>query len=236
MTGRTRDTLQQAMPTLREPHAVDDPTPKIRLIPARNANRPHPACRHCMARRDIQQAVVVHLPKHVNLCPDHGIWLRNVQFDIAAVPELSRAQRDHHRLVHRHPDDQLKAATHTAEDILHGWSQHPLLASRWLSRQCLLARDEQHQFLPQYAQQYPELIALTAMIASPHWSRLATGTADDEDRFLHEANHRLGLDSLHRAPDHDPLLRWISTHKQHRKPQQQSVPLRIHTFTASQWN
>lgn len=238
LTRRASPKLQRAMPSLQVPHAVDDPEPRIRLVPAKDPTRPYPACRTCMARRAIREPVVVHLPAHLHLCRVHGRWLRGHQLDVAAVPELHRAQHLHERLARRHPPDRLDQTLREAAGILRQWNTHPTLAQRWADRRRLLAPAGGRSFLPPYAPRYPELTALASLIASPHWTRVATASARGEDHFLDEANRRLGLDTLHRAPEHDPLLRWLHDHRKKARldPQQFAVPLRRQTLALSQWN
>jgi hypothetical protein len=63
---------------------------------------------------------------------------------------------------------------------------------------------------------------LAALLASPSWSSLAVGSPTDEDRFLHQANHRLGVENLHRALPEDPLLRWVQRQRRRNHPRRQT--------------
>jgi hypothetical protein len=49
-----------------------------------------------------------------------------------------------------------------------------------------------------------------------HWSAIAGQGRAGQDRFLLEANHRLGTDGLHHTIADDPLLAWLRTVNGHR--------------------
>jgi hypothetical protein len=212
LAGRDPASLQAAIPSavVRRPRRSEQPL--IAAVTSGAIRRIFLACRRRRLDRGIlTDAVEIRPPDFLHLCCRHRTWLRDTAIDIATVPALIRAQHRHRRLANTYPTDRLATAQSTADAIIAGWRQSPFhpLAVRFRTRADQLESQNPDTFLPEAATSYPELVHLTAIITSPHWSRLAAGDRHDQERFLREAGHRLEADGLHAADAYDPLLAWV---------------------------
>src|SRR4029453_1288439 len=60
-----------------------------------------------------------------------------------------------------------------------------------------------------HAVTYPEIVALTGMLASPFWTAMANSDhAVNRDRFYRETARRLGVPSVDPTDSLDPLFQW----------------------------
>jgi hypothetical protein len=54
---------------------------------------------------------------------------------------------------------------------------------------------------------YPETIALSSILASPHWRAMAISNHDvNRDRFYEQTAQRLDISSVHPSDSWDPLV------------------------------
>ncbi|MEY9934154.1 hypothetical protein ABH926_008818 [Catenulispora sp. GP43] len=240
MVGRDPTALRSAIPPFTVHRPRPPAEPRVTMVTSGAVRRIFPACETCRLERGIiTDSVEIRPPAFLHLCRRHQVWLRDAAIDVAATPELIRAQHRHRRLAAAHPAEHLAAAQTSAGNIIAGWRQSPFhpLAVRFRVRADLIESQNPDILLPNAATSYPELVHLTAMIASAHWSRLATGDRHDQERFLREANLRLHCDGLHAADADDPLLAWIRALNGHRgkvildprdaSPLLKSTPLRL---------
>jgi TniQ len=219
MTGRTPAALTRALRPATPPDSAS-----VAELPALTITTPRErqvvtACRHCTRERGIREEhVEIRLDPVTHLCRRHHVWLREKQFDISILPELTRAQRRHHRLAKLHTADHLANAWTTASRIVDGWRRAPFhpMAVRFRFRQDLLCETTGIDSVPQNATSYPETVHLTELIADARWNAAAGGNRDENERFLREVGHRLETDELHHTGVDDPLLAWLLVKAGHR--------------------
>lgn len=219
MTGRTPAALARALRPATPPRdASDRDIPRLTITTPRE-RQIAPACRHCMRERGISdEHVEIRLDTITHLCHRHRIWLRDQQFDISTLPELTRAQRRHNRLAAQHTADHLADAWTTARRIVDGWRRAPFhpMAVRFRFRHDVLRETTGIESPPPSATSYPETVHLTTLIADARWNAAARGNRDENERFLRELSHRLGTDELRHTGVDDPLLAWLLVKAGHR--------------------
>lgn len=124
-TGLTPSQLAQRLPDLGS-HRRQHPGTEVRA-----------ACRRCIARRGILDPVPCHMPRELMVCWRHQLWIGprthdpGDQLDVAALPEVLRAQRRHHRLRRCNRADQLLVdnAHDHADRLIQAWTQQGQLLS-----------------------------------------------------------------------------------------------------------
>lgn len=109
---------------------------------------------------------------------------------LTATPEILRANRLHHRLIRRHGRDAVAAAFDAAARICGKWhdryhDKHDddfqrLLRTFHGPRWTLPTNH------PTVHAAYPQVVALTRLLSSPHWLDLAMREPPERDQFLHE--------------------------------------------------
>lgn len=211
MTGHPAGALARALPELRVP-APDWPT--LRHLAQR-------ACPQCTARH--QGGPVRRLfTHHEYLCTRHGYWIGppDPTHDAppprlaASLPELVAAQRWLHRTARRYGwasvFDAAAVATKICVDLRFSAEAHPLWM-RWERRLDLLmpAGYRRSMFM---AVIFPEVAALTAVLAAPDWRVLAKqGDPADDDRLVHTPQRALGcVDPPRRHDLNDALIGWMA--------------------------
>jgi TniQ len=130
-----------------------------------------PACRLCMARRQVHQPVYCWYPNHHTVCHHHRRWIGpfahtlDDQRDLSAAPDVVAAATLHLHL-HRRNGDTTRYVLREAQRILRWWStaetgkpSHP-------------AAD-----VDSYIAAYPDLIDLAAILADSHRQILNTPPA-----------------------------------------------------------
>jgi hypothetical protein len=220
MTGRDVSDLRRAigaapMPT-RRLHSDHQPFVVTILI---DDPQVVAACRPCCLQRGVlDDTVEIRPPTATHMCWRHQLWLVGRQLDISSLPELLRAHHRHARLAARHDPGHLESTETIARDIIAGWRRDPRhrMATRFRSREVLISAQHASGVVPASLTTYPEMVHFIAMISSPHWSAVAGQGRQGQDRFLLEANHRLGTHDLQYASPYDPLLVWLRTANGHR--------------------
>jgi hypothetical protein len=203
-SGQPPLALAYALPELRPQHP-DHPTMALRgrTLPTK-PNTVRPACRRCAAVRTPERIDVWYRHEH-NICLRHRLWIGpgvdnpRDQVDLAAHPDITRAQVRHLRLTRRHERGVVHTAYRTAHLIwetltYRGWGlphaiarDIPLPAGFGHQNWPTDARDPVHA-----AADYPEIITLTQLLVSPHWRTFAMSTSTtDHDRFRTELRRRL---------------------------------------------
>ncbi|MEU2739552.1 TniQ family protein [Streptomyces sp. NPDC007095] len=204
LTGRHPSSLIHAMPPL---GSIGDPLRHLRSATEEVVEpRRRPACRLCMAWRRVHGLVVRSTPHHEGVC--HRRWLLgDEQHDLTRLPEVLRANLQHHRIVRRGTHPSTALAFVDARDRLTRWftgerSGEPL-RQRWNRRLEVLGEDpfgDPHR--PSDARvelaTYPEAVVLTGLFASAYWR--------DHPQLLAEAAQR-----LHIAPHQLPLREMVIT-------------------------
>ncbi|MFK0223755.1 hypothetical protein ACIQWN_36920 [Streptomyces vinaceus] len=176
--------------------------------------RRRPACRLCMARRHVHGLVVRSTPHHEGVCHRHSRWLLGEeQHDLTRLPEVLRANLQHHRIVRRGTHPFTALAFIDARDRLTRWftrwftgerSGEPL-RQRWNRRLDVLGEDpfgDPHR--PSDARielvTYPEAVVLSSLLASAYWR--------DHPQLVAEAAQRLNI-AHHQVPLHEMVIATI---------------------------
>ena len=242
VTGMPPGLLAYAMPQICTPaeRAHVDVTNRPRPQHLRDA---HVACRPCTAATASGRAVTVWpLHEHV-VCRRHRRWISDEhdQPDLSAQPEILHAARRHRWLIRRHGRDTVMRAYRDARHICAGWRlegydhghdpgftrrMHIFHGPGWAD-----IEDESYQTWE--AATYPQVVALTRLLASPYWrERILDHDWPWHDEFItelrrtvvspdyvwnvHPRRRRRGQ----REDHYDPLLEWKQdTHYlQHQPP------------------
>lgn len=174
------------------------------------------ACRRCMAQRGIVHDVRRVTPDLL-LCQRHRRWTGDVeipsakQYDLTPVPDVVCAQRRHHHLLRLHGGS-FRVTFQDAKHIHHRWTERgdwPGPRTRRLGAYFDLQqwRIPPHHPIMDMAN-YPETVALAALLASDRWSALAVSSRpQDGKRFELEVTKRLRI-PYEWYTAHDPLGRW----------------------------
>ncbi|MFE9613868.1 TniQ family protein [Streptomyces sp. NPDC006012] len=208
LTGRSPSCLIHAMPPL---GTIGDPLRHLRSATEEVIEpRRRPACRLCMARRHIHGLVVRSTPHHEGVCHRHHRWLLgDEQHDLTRLPEILRANLQHHRIVRRGAHPSTALAYIDARDRLTRWftseSSGEALRQRWNCRLHVLGEDpfgDPHR--PSDARIelaiHPETIVLSGLLASPRWR--------DRPQLPAEAAQRLNI-APHQLPLHEMVVATI---------------------------
>ncbi|NCL77129.1 MULTISPECIES: TniQ family protein [unclassified Rhodococcus (in: high G+C Gram-positive bacteria)] len=179
---------------------------------------PSALCRLCAARRNVFDTVIVYPDGHVNVCRRHRLWIGGShtapQYDITPLPELRTAQRTHRRLARRHGTLAAEAAYRDATSIIRRWTdsgQHTSHRDRRL-RICFPDRPERPGWPETEMADYPEVVALTALLISDTWTSKAVSLGPRKNtlrQFYTEVGRRLDLDIRFDNID-DPLVSWVN--------------------------
>ncbi|MBA2324539.1 hypothetical protein [Streptomyces sp. A5-4] len=212
LTGRSVHQLAGALPELR------DPQPDWAMF----RHQPQTGCPRCDARHP-GGTVTRLLPHHRYVCTRHRIWIGppdiNQTADLHALPAVVDAQRRHLRLLHRHGwantfDAVLTAlsfcghawdAIRPPEDPWHVWHTWDARAHVLIPAERALSTYSASRL---FAAVYPEAVNLAAIIASPHWRRLADGTPDERRRFDREISRRFTYPYHDRDYGGDAIAHW----------------------------
>jgi TniQ len=212
-SNQTPDLLRRAIPEL-EPPTPSSPGPRPRR-PDLPFGAPRNECRRCAAARGRRRPAAVLAHHHQAVCPRHHRWLGDAyldgdngeQPDLAGHCQIIQANIRHRRITRRHGIHPATTAYRDAAWICRRWHDH---------------HDHDRQFLDQLkdfhgpdlnltitdatiqASRYPQVVALTRLLASPHWQAKTTPTEPVE--FIAEIRRTV-------APDYNWTLaspnRWI---------------------------
>jgi integrase len=220
ITGHPLGGLRRALPALTQTRGtVTDGThgsaPVVRVASASASGPTQSACPRCTAR-DTPAAALVQAAAHRPLCRRHQLWLRGWRAPLEHTPELLCAQRQHGRQVRRSASaGHVELAHAAATGIVLGWAfkdWHPQLHAVWndrLNRLGITQRIISHSGMLA-AMTYPEVVALTGVLAQPAWiARRGTGPAA-WSRLRSAVGHRLPVDPTS-FDGRDPLTDWLRT-------------------------
>ncbi|GGK35295.1 TniQ family protein [Nocardia camponoti] len=213
ITGYSRDQLTRALPELTSRHR--DST--------HLANWARPACPRCI-RRHTGGRVIRYYPSYVHACPKHRIWLsdkhshRHRLLDISAVPEVLAAHTTHRRLARRHQPQPAQYAFRTARRLFEDndfWNSFAdTTAFAGISNRLDILNPGETRVLiddPSFlAAIYPNAVDTAALLASPHWRRIAS-RKETVTRFLIELGTRVSGQRRTYWPrrNRDPIANWI---------------------------
>ena len=226
ITGMPPAALAHAMPQICTPHE---------RVHVDATNRPRPqfrgeviACRPCTASATGGRAVTAWaLHDHV-VCRRHSRWLSEdtAQPDLSRQPEILDAARRHRWLIRRHGRDTVMRAYRDARHICIGWrlephDQDPGFQQRMrVFHGCAWPEIEEDCYQTFEAANYPQVVALTRLLASPYWrERILERDWPWHDEFVDELrrtvapNHVWSVNPRRRRPGqrearYDPLLEW----------------------------
>lgn len=185
---------------------------RVSPLPASRA-----ACRRCTAARGIR-GDVHRVTADLRVCRPHRRWLgalgdgQSEQYDLSRLPEVVHAQRRHHRLLHRHGRDAGRTALFWATHISDRWTERGDWDQHRLRRQQRYLTAFPHHvdatdtLAPML--NYPETVTLAGLLASEHWSTLASSRRrQDRNRFDAEVARRLHIPYRSDAVG-EPLVDW----------------------------
>lgn len=207
LTGRPVRVLQFALPELRS--SARRVTPMLRDEPT----RPHWACDLCCRRAGINVPVRRWAIHDEVVCLRHRRWLGSAvedtaeQLDLSAHADVLDARRRHRNLISRSGRVAVHDVYETSARVVWEWqcqgrripSVNARLDRLRAGKSCTYLDAELHAAL------YPAAVALTSLLASPQWRRLAFN-ADDTcvQRFLQEVAATVA-DGYYPAGGLDPL-------------------------------
>jgi hypothetical protein len=198
LSGQPQDSLLKAIPLLgRDPRSQS---------PGRTS-APHWACRRCAARRTgTRDRIEVWRSRlHDQVCVTHRLWTGQAvespayQLDLADLPDIVRAQRHHHRLLHRYGPGVVDVCYLKCSVFWNSLAQHGYRVSDRADRLLRLVRhngDARPWDPRRYAAVYPEIVQTMDLFAVPGWRRMAGSQhADEFDAFRTEFARRLPAES-----------------------------------------
>ncbi|MGW3957612.1 hypothetical protein ACWEKM_43610 [Streptomyces sp. NPDC004752] len=216
LTGRSVHALAGALPELR------DPQPDWTMF----RHQPQPGCHHCDTKH-IGGKVTRLLPHHRYVCTRHDVWIGPPDADqpsvnLADLPEIADAQRRHLRILHRHGWAATYDALLTAFTFCgHIWTDGEPMTNpcrvehTWAERAHFLIPPEtakkSYSTSRLFAAVYPEAVSVAALLASPYWRRLASGTTAERERFYREINRRIDYPYKDDHKHSDAIAHWADT-------------------------
>ncbi|WP_019889405.1 TniQ family protein [Streptomyces purpureus] len=216
VTGRTVHALAGALPELR--------TPQPDWVMFRH--QPQPGCHHCDSKHPGGRVTRL-LPHHRYVCTRHSVWIGPPDADqpsvsLAGLPEIIGAQRKHLRILRQHGwaatyDALLTAFTfcghiwtgkeppENPHHVWHTWDEraHVLIPPETVKKSYSTSR--------LFAAVYPEAVSVAALLASPHWRRLASGTATERETFYGEISKRIDYPYRSNHDHSDAIAHWADT-------------------------
>ena len=201
--------LRRALPAWSdsEPAQPGSPGPAIQL---RSGEKLAPwgyGCRSCTAVR-VQDPLTarVYLPAHQRVCHAHQRWIppignaagldwRAAQLDLAALAQVSAANRRHRHLLARSPVG-AQAFTVAQAVVRFWWEQHWSEEHVWPSRAQLMRGDGRDpgwwEILTREAVTYPETVTVAGLLADASWQqRVITQAGGHPPHSLGDAPHLL---------------------------------------------
>jgi len=176
-TGHSRLALCYALPELRTQHRAPEALAiRGRTLP-RPPNKTRPACRCCMAAKDISRPVMVWMRHDQNVCRRHRLWIGpganhpDDQSNLAGLPEIIHAQQRHNTLIRRHGRHRVQESFHLAQLVCADWDRGGTYARSERARRHQQLHDQRPRMThlaTHRTVQYPEVIALTAVFAWAH--------------------------------------------------------------------
>lgn len=226
-TGYSQDALCYALPELRAQH----PAPHGLQLRGRSIggkpNTVRPACRRCMAAKEILGPVMIWMRHDHNVCVRHRIWIGpganqpSEQLDLTAVADIIQAQQRHARLLREYGRERVHQAFADAAEISMAWQMANLYQATPYSRYVVLAppkhpwRVYSRNPAADAASRYPDIIALTSLLASLFWRRVVIShDTAERDQFFDEIRRRVLADYVPTNSNHDYLMRWAYRQRQ----------------------
>ena len=189
--------------------------------PVPHLARRAPPCRYCAAAHGAGTGTQVFASAENNVCQAHQTWIGPGNSDDArqpglrGCPAITAAQTRHYRLIRRHGRRETFKAFLDGREIwttlewLHGYDTERDQRIRQLHHPGTSPGDLDYDDPLHHAATYPETIALTAILASPHWRKTALAR-DPADREPFHAEFTRRVTPRHPQPA--ILLRLVREH------------------------
>jgi hypothetical protein len=229
VSGWPLSTLQHALPELPNPgrHEPGSPPGPWPQHPASTRDcDPQVACRCCAAARGATTTVTCWAPSHSTVCVKHRRRLghrevlqqgSNGQVDLTRLPDVVAAAHRHRNLARRYGLRPVwRAYNEIGLHIALRWTQRRDFG-RHRNRRLEILGFDPHQWRfglgepVLHAAVYPEAVALTGLVLSPHWVSIAADPRQ-RPRFYLEAARRLNLADYQPYSAYDPLAWWADGH------------------------
>jgi hypothetical protein len=211
VTGYSPEHLTRALPQLANRHTD----------PAHLANWPRPACPAC-TNRHRGGRVTRYYPTYVHACPKHRLWVSGGEFqrihrgdvlDISGTPAIVAAHSRHRRLAQQRGPQPTQYAFTVARGFWNNLASIPARSGvserlgilKPVARPVISLDD-----LEYLAASYPNVVNIAALLASPHWRRVASRNGTRK-LFLTELGCRTSGERRPYWPRHnsDPIAQWI---------------------------
>ncbi|CAM5350524.1 MULTISPECIES: TniQ family protein [Streptomyces griseus group] len=216
MSGIPIERLRKALPALswatQESSALPTDVPTVWLRQAHSPNAT--ICRQCTLRRGVSAAVRAHLALPDIVCHRHHIWQSPEPWDVAAVPEIERAQRSLRKLRKVHGNHIMACCVRDARWIISGWipipSREPKFEDLWQQRrrQLGLPTGFRSYELPAHVMTHPEVVTLAFALVPIYLDPSHYRRDLREWEFKAHLRSRLGLDPR-RNPTGDPINKFF---------------------------
>jgi hypothetical protein len=215
--------LQRALPawTAQEPLAPDGTGTAGRFRFGRVVPAAGEGCRLCTAARTGRtKPARLYLQPHTRICPRHRRWMLGThwidgapagteQIDLAGLPELLAAHRQHRDLL-RHRPDAAKAFEVAHAVVVSWWAQQWPEEEQWPRRALQLAAPgadpDWWRLLARDAVTYPETVALTSVLTG---ERTRQRLLADTGQHLPHTLARPWLPERIASTSAGPLLLWV---------------------------
>ncbi|TDO27658.1 TniQ protein [Kribbella sp. VKM Ac-2527] len=247
VTGIPTAHLAQALPEIRPQHPDLHTTGQAA---AGRPNRTQPACRRCMAAKNIQTTVAIWAHPDHNICPRHHLWIGHGvidptdQVEVAQLPEIPRAQVRHRNLIRRHGRGRVEPFYEHARAVIDWSTNLPCDTGRWNRMDYFVAREQAKTASSplrkrrlslarshDYAAYYPEVIDLLSILVSPYWLRIAVSDGAAEREHFYNQVMKSGLTNGTPALNR-PLQKWIA---RQRDSQPDQAPAAGDLSTIANW-
>ncbi|MGW8887289.1 hypothetical protein [Streptomyces sp. NPDC055749] len=196
-SGQSCDTLLHAIPQLGQ-----EPQPFLADRPDLSVSTP---CRLCVARRIGDYSVFSPVSAwsshfHDQVCLQHKIWIGRSaenfmqQVDVTALPDVIQAQRRHYRLLRKHGHAVLNACYEHCSELWDAVVRRGYRPSDRRRRLDIMGAGYPKVEIwdpRRYIAVYPEVVAATALYASPRWRTLALSGDSGYFQFRTEFIRRL---------------------------------------------
>ena len=206
LAGQTEQVLRHALPDLKRP--IDPAPQRFRRRPE-DDRLVRVICRCCAAARGAGTVVRCYLRREDVVCLRHQRWLGDcdatpeLQPSLVHQPEILAANRHHRKIIRKAGRPQAEAAYHEARWICEHWHrrfEHRDAIERMMNvfhppGWGVFENDPTLE-----AAAYPQIVALTRLLASPAWRELPFGPPDQITRFEAEVKSTVA-----------PMFRWRTT-------------------------
>ncbi|WP_329081381.1 TniQ family protein [Streptosporangium sp. NBC_01469] len=182
------------------------------------------ACWQCTLTRGHREAVWCWQRYEEAVCLRHRRWTGpgtirsgSSQPDLTYQPEILQAAKRHRRLIRRHGKKRVDYAYREAETICTQWHKR-FSHDDGFSRRMTIFHGEKEVFRRHdptiYAATYPQVIALTRILASPYWQAMTLENLPFPHRFIAEVQRTVASDYIWPTESYyghfEPLADWIN--------------------------